>query len=150
MYFLAADVQPLYYTNFDLESVISPVDPDALEELLLQSKYNPDETKFLVDGFRKGFDIGFQGKIEGVRRFAPNLRLRIGNVTILWNKIMKEVKLGRFVGPFDKPPFADFIQSPVGLVPKDGGKDTRLIFHLSYPRVGGEPINSGTPKDICR
>ena len=49
---------------------------------------------------------------------------------------MKEVKLKRFAGPFESSPFEDFIQSPVGLVPKDNGKDTRLIFHLSYPRTG--------------
>ena len=47
---------------------------------------------------------------------------------------MKEVKLGRYAGPFPTIPYEeDFIQSPIGLVPKDQGCDTRLIFHLSYP-----------------
>ena len=64
---------------------------------------------------------------------------------------MKEVKLKRYAGPFKTVPFENFIQSPIGLVPKDGGKDTRLIFHLSYlkdPRKG-ESVNAGTPKDWC-
>ena len=61
---------------------------------------------------------------------------------------MKEVKLGRFAGPFKDPPFKYFVQSPIGLVPKDGGKDTRLIFHLSYPR-SGMSINSETPEELC-
>ena len=52
---------------------------------------------------------------------------------ILWNKVMKEVKEKRFAGPFKEIPFEHFIQSPIGLVPKDGGKYYRLIFHLSYP-----------------
>ena len=47
---------------------------------------------------------------------------------------MKEVKEGRYAGPFESIPFDSYIQSPIGLVPKDGGKDTRLIFHLSYIR----------------
>ena len=32
---------------------------------------------------------------------------------------------------------------------KDGGVKTRLIFHLSYPRVGGKSVNSEIPKDLC-
>ena len=60
---------------------------------------------------------------------------------------MKEVQLGRYAGPFDKPPFEHFIQSPIGLVPKDQGKKTRLIFHLSYPK-NGDSINSGIPKEV--
>ena len=43
---------------------------------------------------------------------------------ILWNKVMKEVEAKRFAGPFEKIPFDNFIQSPIGLVPKDGGKST--------------------------
>ena len=63
---------------------------------------------------------------------------------------MKEVKAKRYAGPykFEEIPFENFIQSPIGLVPKDGGKDTRLIFHLSYPRSGSS-VNSETPKELC-
>ena len=62
--------------------------------------------------------------------------------------MMKEVKLNRFAGLFTEPPFTNFIQSLVGLVPKDGGSDTRLIFHLSYPR-NGSSINSEMPAELC-
>ena len=48
--------------------------------------------------------------------------------------MVKEVDLGRFAGPFDEPPFEYFVQSPVGLVPKDKGLKTRLIFHLSLSK----------------
>ena len=61
---------------------------------------------------------------------------------------MKEVELGRFAGPYDEPPFEHFVQSPIGLVPKDKGLKTRLIFHLSYPK-DGESVNSGIPKEFC-
>ena len=80
---------------------------------------------------------------------APNIKLRIGSETELWNKVMKEVKLKHFAGPFKDIPYEeDFIQSPIGLVPKDNGKDTRLIFHLSYPRTGpgSTSVNANTPK----
>ena len=75
--------------------------------------------------------------------------LRVRNETVLWNKVMKEVKEKRYAGPFVEPLFEHFIQSPIGLVPKDGGKDTRLIFHLSYPR-DGDSDNSGTPAEVCK
>ena len=57
-----------------------------------------------MDSFTNGFDIGYRGPIKGVRRFAPNLKLRVGSKTILWNKMMKEVKLGCFAGPYEYSP----------------------------------------------
>ena len=65
---------------------------------------------------------------------------------------MKEVKLGRYTGPFDSPPFEHYIQSPIGLVPKDGGKKTRLIFHLSYdfgPSEDRKSFNYHTLDHLC-
>ena len=44
---------------------------------------------------------------------------------------MKEVKAERVAGPFESIPYENYIQSPIGLVPKSGNK-TRMIFHLSY------------------
>ena len=139
--------EPLFFENFDITSVVSPVDVNRLEYLLKESKYCPVETAFLVDGFKNGFDLGYRGRTD-VQRRAPNLKLRVGSETILWNKVMKEVKLGRFAGPFKEIPFKYYIQSPIGLVPKDGGKATRLIFHLSYPK-NGESVNSETPEEFC-
>ena len=56
-----------------------------------------------------------------IKQNAPNLKFQgVGNKVILWNKIMKEVKLKRFTGPFERIPFENYIQSPIGLVPKDG------------------------------
>ena len=45
-------------------------------------------------------------------------------------QIDEEVKVGRVAGPFAEIPFENYIQSPIGLVPKSGGDQTRLIFHL--------------------
>ena len=76
---------------------------------------------------------------------------------------MKEVKLKCVAGPFNQIPFNNFIQSPIGLVPKAGGDQTRLISHLSYDfkkknKNGKEEeetepcmglLNSNTPKEKC-
>ena len=63
---------------------------------------------------------------------------------------MKEVNLKRVAGPFRQIPFNNYIQSPIGLVPKAGGDQTRLIFHLSYNfKDGFKSLNHHTPKEKC-
>ena len=134
-------LQVEYYENFDLENIITPVNCHRLEQLLVHYNYDKEETTFLVRGFRNGFDIGYRGR-KDIKITAPNLKFRgVGSHVILWNKIMKEVKEKRYAGPYSKIPFDNYIQSPIGLVPKDNGKDCRLIFHLSYPRGSGMSVN---------
>ena len=142
------DEEILEYSNMDLENVITPVDVDRFQYLLQLAGYDEQKTNFLISGFRDGFSIGYEGDMC-VQRTSPNLKLHIGNETILWNKVMKEVKENRYAGPFESPPFKYYIQSPIGLVPKDGGLKTRLIFHLSYPRTG-KSVNSETPESYCK
>ena len=65
---------------------------------------------------------------------------------------MSEVDEKRYAGPSEEIPFEYYIQSPIGLVPKAGGKKTRLIFHLSYKfeKTGNPSVNECTPKNECR
>ena len=137
------------FVNTDLETIVTPVDAAKLGELLKNANYCPIETQFLVKGFSTGFDIEYHGPKKRQSQ-ADNIPfISVGSPVELWSKIMKEVKEGRYAGPFDAPPFQNFIQSPIGLVPKKGGK-TRLIFHLSYNFGEGEPsVNASTPKELC-
>ena len=131
-----------------MTDVVTPIRPNVLRQLLQQTGYPQDKTEFLYQGFLEGFSLGYEGNTQ-VQLYSPNLRIRVGSPQILWNKVMKEVRLKRFAGPFQKVPFKNFIQSPIGLVPKDNGRDTRLIFHLSYPRVGQSSVNANTPAEKC-
>ena len=128
-----------------------PIVIPELQKLLQASHYDSEKTKFLIDGFQKGFGIGYEGP-ENRRDTAKNLPLgEIGTKTDLWNKVMKEVKLSRYAGPFtlEELPFKNFIQSPIGLVPKAGGQ-TRLIFHLSYNFNNRNcSLNAETPAEKC-
>ena len=131
-----------------MTNIITPVKADILEELLIESNYDKVETQFLVEGFRHGFDIGYRGP-EKRRDLSDNIPIRVGTKEDMWEKIMKEVKEKRFAGPFEEIPYQNFIQSPIGLVPKAGGK-TRLIFHLSYQfRSKNGSLNENTPKEWC-
>ena len=139
----------MHFENHDLESVVTPVNVDILEELLIKSGYDKQKSHFLIEGFTQGFSLGYQ-RNKRVKLTSPNLKLRIGNETILWNKVMKEVKEGRYAGPFTKIPFEDdYIQSPIGLVPKDGGTKYHLIFYLSHPRNNADSVNYNTPRELC-
>ena len=86
------DEEILYYENFNVTDVITPVNIDRLNELLDESNYPKDLLDSIITGFRNGFDIGYRGKTTNIKRLAPNLRLRIGNEVTLWNKVIKEVK----------------------------------------------------------
>ena len=139
----------LNFSNYDLETVVTPVKVDRLDFLLKQTNYPQHKRTFLVEGFRNGFDIGYEGD-QNVQLTSPNLPLRVGSPTILWNKVMKEVQAGRYAGPYEKIPYKSYIQSPIGLVPKDGGESTRLIFHLSHPKGGTTSVNANTPRHLCK
>ena len=107
----------IWAQNLDLDSVQTPVNVKRLSELLEFSDYNKEKSQFLINGFEQGFDLGYQGP-ENVQIDAPNLKFIIGNKTILWNKVMKEVQSERYAGPFESVPFENYIQSPIGFGPK--------------------------------
>ena len=142
--------QPMFYTNHNLIDIVTPVNVRVLERLLQETHYPEDKTKYLVQGFSTGFDIGYMGPVER-QDTANNLpfQVGVGSKIDMWNKIMKEVKEKRYAGPFDNPPYDKFIQSPIGLVPK-ACNQTRLIFHLSYDfKNGNKSVNHHTPRDLC-
>ena len=118
-----------------------------LDYYLKLTNYPTNLSEYLVKGFTEGFDLGYRGP-SLVKIKSPNLKFTIGDKTELWNKVMKEVKEKRYAGPYKNIPFEYFIQSPIGLVPKDGGTKTRLIFHLSYPKEGNTSINHNTPREM--
>ena len=143
----------LYITaeNFDLENIRTPIDVSRLIKLLEQANYKPDaELRFLKEGFTEGFSIGYEGPTKR-RDTAKNIPFTVGSKYDMWEKIMKELKEGRLAGPYTRIPFDNFIQSPIGLVPKSGGK-TRLIFHLFYDFSDKEQdgsLNKFTPNQLC-
>lgn len=114
-------------TNFDLNKIQTPVDVTSFKNLFKQSNYPKLETDFLIEGFSKGFRIMYEGNQDRTST-APNLKLRVGSEQILWDKLMKEVKLGRVAGPYKGIPYQAYIQSPIGLVPKQQPGETKTHF----------------------
>ena len=80
------------YVNFDLEHIVTPVNPGVFGTLLRETNYDPTESEFLIRGFTEGFELGYEGPLE--RHDSANnipLQVGVGSRTELWNKIMKEV-----------------------------------------------------------
>ena len=99
----------MYFENFDLQTIKTPVNAEKLKELLVLSQYNKDETELLIDGFKNGFSIGYEGP-EDVKITSPNLKFReVGDPIQLWNKVMKEVREKRYAGPYADIPFDNYI-----------------------------------------
>ena len=53
---------------------------------------------------------------------------------------MKEVCLGRMIGPFASQTITPLICSPVGMLEKKNSSDMHWVTHLSYPK--GSSINA--------
>ena len=139
------------YSNTKIDDIMTPVDVKAYATLLWQTNYDPEETKFLVEGFSRSFPIGYQGPVKR-KSNSNNIPFTVGDKFEMWRKLMKEVKLGRYTGLFDEIPYEYYIQSPLGLMPKSGNQ-TRLIFHLSYNfsenLEADGLVNYHTPKELC-
>ena len=97
----------------------------------------------LIEGFTFGFDIGFQEKPKNV--ICKNLKSASSFAQEVDEKITKKIKLGRIASPFVRPPFHDFVTSPLGVVPKKEIGSFRMIQHLSHPV--GTSINDGIPSE---
>ena len=139
------------WANYNLADIEMPVKVDRLAKELYRTKFDPKETEFLIPGFTRGFDLCYSGPCERTDT-SQNIPLNkeIGAEVDLWEKMIKEVKLNRFAGPFKRIPFQYYIQSPVKLVPKTGNQ-CHLIFYLSYDfrGGGGKSINYYIPQSLC-
>ena len=92
---------------------------------------NFEDTDFICNGFKYGFDLGYEGEPGDLR--SRNSLSVSANVDIALEKINHEISLGRIVGPFDEPPFVNFKCCPLALREKSTKGKYRLLHNLSYP-----------------
>ena len=101
------------------DDIVTPINHKLLIELLQQAQFDPHKISKLQEGFKSGFDIGYRGPAVVGPHEANNIPFTVGNEIEMWNKIMNEVEMQRYVGPFTKErlPFKNYLQLPIGLVP---------------------------------
>ena len=111
--------------------VTTPVNTSRLAVWL--SDYDPQLKDTLVKGFSEGFSI--PSTLESVPPSDyTNHRSALENPDIVSKKLNTELQLNRISGPFNHPPFHNFVSSPLGLVPKKSKGEFRLIHDLSFPK----------------
>ena len=99
----------------------------------------------LIHDMTFGFNIGYNGPRR--KRICHNLRSAIENPIAAGESILKELKQRHMAGPFRLSPLPNLQISLIGLVPKKGSSDTRLIMDLSFPK--GDAINDYIDPDDC-
>ena len=131
-------------SNQDISSLAkSPIDLGMLE--LELGFYNSEDREYLLDGFRHGFTLHYEG--PHIAYEARNLRSALEFQNIVQDKINKEILAGRVTGPFLEWPIVSLRISPIGLVPKRTPGEYRLIHHRSYPQ--GFSVNDFIYPNIC-
>lgn len=121
----------------------TPVKIHYIAEFL--DEFDPDETKDLVLGYSKGYKIKFTGKC--LSKVYENHRSAEQNPEAIEKYLEKEKSAGRVVGPFEKPPFQDFMLYPMAAVPKTTVGDFRILANLSFPE--GQSVNAGIDRMYC-
>ena len=99
--------------------------------MLNSINYDPVKIRYIVDGLSRGFRIHCQG--PSTSRESDNHKSARDNPKEVDNKLQKELGEGYISGPFESPPFKNFIVSPLGLVPKKTPNQFRIIHDLSFP-----------------
>ena len=55
-----------------------PIKVKVLQDLLEESKYDKKKSDEVVNGFKRGFDIGYRGKIDR-KDLSDNIPLKVGS-----------------------------------------------------------------------
>ena len=92
--------------------VVSPIKVDVLERLLAGYPC-PSTSRYLITGFRYGFDIGFRGSFEDPNARPRNLRSARENVEQVSEAVLKELVRGHTSGPFPYPLLPTLIVRPL-------------------------------------
>ena len=113
------------------DAVQTPVHAAALDRLLRSCPGVPDAKRTLVvSRFIVGADIGYRGSCRG-RATTNNKSAELGQAGVT-EAISAEVAAGTTRGPFNHPPFRNFVVNPLSARDRsDGG--VRLILDLSTP-----------------
>lgn len=95
-----------------------------------------------------GLKMGFRSNIQALEKKVKlkNMISAEEHAVELHEKINKEIKLGRILGPFSLPSFSNLRCNSIAILPKKQG-GWRMISNLSHPV--GNSINDHIDHQYC-
>lgn len=102
--------------------------------------------RWLLQGIREGFRIGYN-RSYSCTPSRRNLQSAQDNPLVVEQYQLKEMGLGRILGPLDQCSFKNIQISPFGVIPKSQPGKWRLIVNLSSPEE--RSVNDGIDKPMC-
>ena len=102
--------------------------------------------RYMVNGFRDGFHIGFDHARLSCSRARANMASTSRDAALVSRYLDEECRSGRVVGPLNHGEFPEVHHSPIGLVPKSYG-GFRLIVDLSSSHE--RSVNDGIDPSVC-
>ena len=121
----------------------TPINLSVLKKYI-ESYDNESDRNLLIAGFAEGFRLQYTGP-----RLSLNKNKKISakiNKLETFDKLQREMELGRMLGPFNYLPISTLRISPIGLVEKSD-HTLRLITHLSYPKENS--VNDFIDEKVC-
>jgi len=120
----------------DFLPIVTPFIPDAWESILRDANLFT-EFSDVPYGLRHGFDMGVHS-LPASTYIPANHSSALNHPSAILSYIRKELSLGRYTGPFSQSRLelliGPFRTSPLGLTPKPGADEFRLVQDFSYPR----------------
>ena len=114
-----------------LEKGPSPIRVTVLDGWLTDYSHR-DDAHYLLKGFKYGFRILAVGEHRAF--FCTKPQIVYGMEGVVQNKIVKELKGGRVLGPFSVAPLENLRVSPLGIVQKRDQGEFKLIHHCLLQR----------------
>lgn len=143
-----ANVSPHKLSNAPAIDRITPLKYKAWEALLAK---HPDreEVQWCLDGIREGFRVGYTGPRNSARLADNHGITELSEMEFVDGEMAKQVQLGRRLGPFDAPPFSNFMVSPLSIAYKKHSQKMRLVHDYSFPKYGNfsTSVNSFIPDE---
>lgn len=137
----------LYQLPPQLLVVTTPIVRDAWS-LAMATFPDPRLTTYLLKGFKEGFRIGFDRKLQiSLKSSKRNMRSAADHPDVIKEYIDSEIRAGRIFGPLPSLTLPIHV-SPVGVIPKKHRVNKwRLIVDLSSPK--GHSVNAGINRAAC-
>ena len=129
------------------EQVNSPLSWQEWDRCLAS---HPDQRfrRYIVDGIRRGFRIGFDYSHADYTRSSPNNMISArDHPEVVGEYLAAECGAGRVLGPFDPARFPLVHTSRFGVIPKGSSGKWRLIVDMSSPE--GASINDGITESLA-